>query len=75
MWVDPAHRRQGIGKTLLHAVISWAREERFDRLRLWAPAMAVGALALYREAGFNVTGHNRTLPDTAVEVVELERKL
>jgi len=55
MWVDPACRRKGIGTALLHAVITWARNEGFSRMRLWAPVVAVGALALYRQAGFNDT--------------------
>jgi GNAT superfamily N-acetyltransferase len=75
-WVEPAYRRQGIGKALLQAVISWAREERFNRLRLWAPLAGVGALALYRQAGFNETGRRRALPtNTAFQILELECKL
>jgi ribosomal-protein-alanine N-acetyltransferase len=75
-WVEPAYRRQGIGKALLQAVISWAREERFNRLRLWAPVAGVGALALYRQAGFNDTGHRRALPtNIALQVMELECRL
>lgn len=75
-WVEPAHRRQGIGKALLQAVISWAREERFNRLRLWAPVAGVGALALYRQAGFKDTGHRRPLPtNTALQILEMECKL
>jgi GNAT superfamily N-acetyltransferase len=75
-WVEPVYRRQGIGKALLQAVISWAREERFIRLRLWAPVAGVGALALYRQAGFNDTGHRQALPsNTALQVMELECRL
>jgi GNAT superfamily N-acetyltransferase len=75
IWVDTAYRRQGTGKALLEAVTSWAREEGFSRLRLWAPVVAVGALALYRQAGFNDTGHRRTVPNRALQVMELERGL
>jgi GNAT superfamily N-acetyltransferase len=75
-WVAPSHRRQGIGKELLAAVTSWAREQRFERLRLWAPAASTAALALYRQAGFSDTGHRRALPtDIALELVELECSL
>ena len=73
-WVEPAHRRQGVGKQLLQAVICWAQEERLGRLRLWAPAASVAALALYRQAGFDDTGNRRPLPsNTALQILELER--
>ena len=75
-WVAPTHRRQGIGAALLLAVISWAREQRFERMRLWAPAASATALAFYYEAGFSDTGHRRSLPtNIALEIVELERVL
>jgi len=75
-WVAPSNRRQGIGKELLAAVISWAREQRFERLRLWAPAASTAALALYRQAGFSDTGQRRALPtNIALEIVELECSL
>lgn len=72
-WVAPSHRRQGIGRALLQAVVSWARECGFGRLRLWAPAASIAALALYRQAGFSETGHWRPLPsDGASRILELE---
>jgi GNAT superfamily N-acetyltransferase len=75
-WVEPAYRRRGIGTALLQAVISWARAERFSHMRLWAPAASIGALALYRQAGFNATGNSRPLPtNVAQQILELERKL
>lgn len=75
-WVEPARRRQGIGKALLQAVISWARAERLSHLRLWAPAASDGALALYRQAGFNATGNRRPLPtNVTLQILELECKL
>jgi GNAT superfamily N-acetyltransferase len=75
-WVAPSHRRQGVGKALLEAVVFWAKEQGFRRLRLWAPAAGVAALSLYRQAGFTDTGHRRALPSNALlEIVELERAL
>jgi len=72
-WVAPSHRRQGIGKELLQAVVFWAKEQGFRRLRLWAPATSTAALSLYRQAGFSGTGHRRPLPtNAALEIVELE---
>jgi GNAT superfamily N-acetyltransferase len=72
-WVAPSHRRRGIGRSLLQAVFSWARERGFSRLRLWAPAGNAAALALYRQAGFSGTGHWRALPaNGASRILELE---
>ncbi|HJY76068.1 MAG TPA: GNAT family N-acetyltransferase [Burkholderiales bacterium] len=75
-WVEPPYRRRGIGNALLRAVISWARVERLELLRLWAPAASAGALAFYRQAGFSETGQRRPLPtNAALEVVELQCRL
>ena len=72
-WVAPSHRRQGIGKGLLQAVVFWAKEQGLRRLRLWAPAASSAALSLYRQSGFADTGHRRLLPtNAALEIVELE---
>lgn len=72
-WVAPSHRRQGVGKALLEAVVVWAKEQGFRRLRLWAPAANTTALSLYRQAGFGNTGQRRPLPtNAALEIVELE---
>jgi len=76
MWISPSHRQQGIGRALLHAVVSWAGEQGFGRLRLWAPGANVAALAFYQHAGFIETGHRGTLrANSRLETVELERFL
>jgi ribosomal-protein-alanine N-acetyltransferase len=75
-WVAPSHRRRGVGRELLEAVVSWAREDGFSRLALWAPAASEGALALYRQAGFKNNGRRRPLRDNVThEAVELERDM
>jgi len=72
-WVEPSYRRRGIGNALLQAVISWAKDQRFERLRLWAPAASAAALAFYRQAGFAETGQRRALAtNAALEIVELQ---
>ena len=48
-YVDPAHRRRGVGRALLEAVTSYADEHRFDTLVVW-PAERSGAN--YRVVGF-----------------------
>lgn len=76
MWVDPSRRRQGTGRALVQAVVSWARERGLKRVGLWAPAANVGAIALYRGAGFVETGAQRPLrTGAAIRIVEMERML
>jgi GNAT superfamily N-acetyltransferase len=73
MWVAPLYRRHGIGRALLEAVRSWAREHGFKRMGLWASSANAAALALYQQAGFRQSGRLRALPTNAmVEIVELE---
>jgi ribosomal protein S18 acetylase RimI-like enzyme len=73
MWVDPSRRRQGIGRALLQALFSWARERRLERLELLAPAANAGAIALYRGAGFRSTGRQRPLRAGAdLQIIEME---
>jgi len=76
MWVDPAWRRRGVGRTLLQEVFGWARERGLSRLGLWAPAHSPAALALYRQAGFRETGNRRPLPaNPSRQIVEMESQL
>ena len=76
MWVDPARRRRGVGKALLHAVIDWARARGLARLGLWTPAHEPAALALYRGSGFRETGERRPLPrDASLSIVAMTMEL
>jgi GNAT superfamily N-acetyltransferase len=75
-WVAPSHRRRGVGRALLQAVLTWGRNHGFKRLRLWAPSANTAAHALYFQAGFVETGRRRPLPtNTELQIVELECKL
>ena len=74
MWVNPEQRRKGIGRLLLQAVVTWAQERRMKRLELWAPAHHLGAIALYRQAGFCETGSHRSLPtDKTLQITQMQR--
>jgi GNAT superfamily N-acetyltransferase len=76
MWVTPSHRRNGIGRALLEAALSWAYMHGFKHVDLWAPSANVAALALYQQAGFRETGRRRTLPtNDAIVIVELVRQV
>jgi GNAT superfamily N-acetyltransferase len=75
-WVDPSYRRRGVGRALLQAALSWAREQGFRRVGLWAPAASHAALSLYRQAGFKETERRQPLrTDAALQIVEFERVL
>jgi len=49
VYVHDAHRRRGLGRTLMTEVITWAREQGMVRLVLNPSEMSVG---MYRSLGF-----------------------
>jgi ribosomal protein S18 acetylase RimI-like enzyme len=55
-WVDPSRRGRGIGAQLVDAVVGWAIDRRFKRLRLWVAADNDTAERLYARLGFVRTG-------------------
>jgi GNAT superfamily N-acetyltransferase len=72
MWVAPAWRRQGFGRALLDAVISWAGERSLNRLGLWAPTHSLAAMAFYKQAGFHEIGDHRPLPhNPELQIIEM----
>ncbi len=52
MYVRPAYRRQGVGRTLLENLLSAAEQSGYTRVRLDSPRFMTAAHALYRSAGF-----------------------
>jgi ribosomal protein S18 acetylase RimI-like enzyme len=62
MWVDPAARRRGVGRSLVQTVVDWAREQGFASVRLWVAGGNAGAEALYRSLGFVPTGERQPFP-------------
>jgi ribosomal protein S18 acetylase RimI-like enzyme len=74
MWVAPDHRRRGVGRQLIEAVLGWAREERAERVKLWVTETNEAAGLLYREMGFVETGARQPLPsDTNLAEREMAR--
>jgi ribosomal protein S18 acetylase RimI-like enzyme len=61
MWVDPEYRGRGIGRMLVDAVITWAREKDLDALELDVTISNAPAVRLYRRAGFVVFGEPEPL--------------
>jgi len=49
VWVDPGHRRRGVGRLLMATVLAWSRERRVVRLVLNTSEVS---LPLYRGLGF-----------------------
>ena len=62
MSTDPAVRRTGGGRQLVHAVIEWARQGGASRVDLWVTRDNVPAESLYRAMGFVETGDVQPLP-------------
>jgi putative acetyltransferase len=52
LYVQPKHRRDGLGRGLVDAVILAAREIGYERMRLDSVSRLKGAAALYRSLGF-----------------------
>lgn len=76
MWVDPAHRRLGIGRMLVEQVESWARERGATRIELGVNAATLAAVRLYESCGYESTGSTRPLPsDPSVTVIELAKTI
>lgn len=76
MWVAPAHRRGGVGRLLVRAVLEWARAERARDLFLTVTSNNDAAILFYQAQGFALTG--RTVPypnDAALCEYEMTRRL
>ncbi len=76
MWVDPLARRQGLGRQLLQAVLTWAHSRSVIRLELSVSDRAPGATALYSQLGFTPTGERGQLrSDPSIEEIAMARTL
>jgi GNAT superfamily N-acetyltransferase len=74
LWVNPVHRRQGVGRRLIHSVEEWARTFGARAVELEVnPAMAE-AERLYEACGYRRTGGSRPLPSDPSQVVVGMRK-
>jgi GNAT superfamily N-acetyltransferase len=54
--VRESHRRQGLGRNLVHAAANWAAEQGATRLSLVVTRQNVAARALYARLGMSVVG-------------------
>lgn len=73
MWVEPRVRGQGVGRSLLDAVVVWARVRGGDTIRLSVTDGNDAARALYERYGFLDTGVAEPLrSNSSLAIRELE---
>jgi ribosomal protein S18 acetylase RimI-like enzyme len=71
MWVDPMHRRAGIGRQLVESISEWAAQRQADRLCLSVTSVNDAGLRFYERLGFTKTGRTEPYPNAA-GVIEYE---
>ncbi len=54
--VCKAHWRQGVGRQLLQVAVNWAAASELRRLELTVAVENLGAVSLYKSAGFEIGG-------------------
>jgi ribosomal-protein-alanine acetyltransferase len=73
--VHPAHRRAGIGRLLMDALVADAQAVRARALELEVRAGNAPALALYADYGFEIVGRRRRYYADGEDAVLMERVL
>jgi GNAT superfamily N-acetyltransferase len=63
VWVDPAHRGQGVAASLIEAAIAWCERQRVGHLTTAVNETNLSAAAAYRRAGFAETGGRKPIPN------------
>ncbi len=71
MWVDPEHRRNGVGRALIEAIRAWAVNRGARRLRLTVTSSNLAAIEFYERNGFSMTGGTEPYPNDP-DLVEYE---
>ena len=76
MWTAATHRRQGIGKLLVDAVVDWAASRKIKTLTLMVVSTNGPAIRFYEQLGFAKTGRTDPYPnDPALVEYEMSRTL
>ena len=73
MWVAPSHRRSGVGRALVCAVVDWARTKGARVIHLTVTCNNDTAIMFYRSLGFSFTGATEPYPNDA-ELFEQEMR-
>lgn len=63
LWVAPTHRRAGVGRLLVNAILDWARSEGATTLRLMVTSNNEIAMRFYERLGFRRTGNTQPYPN------------
>jgi ribosomal protein S18 acetylase RimI-like enzyme len=63
MWTAPTHRRLGVGRLLVDAVIGWARLRGAGTLLLMVTSNNESAMRFYERLGFAFTGRTDPYPN------------
>lgn len=58
MAVDASHRRVGVGRALVNAILNEFRINNVDTVNLDVPAVQEDAIGLYRGLGFSIRAYN-----------------
>jgi GNAT superfamily N-acetyltransferase len=76
MWVAPEARRHGAARSLIEALVDWARDAGYDELQLWVTEVNDGARALYEASGFVATGDvDHLRPDSPLTERRMTRRV
>jgi ribosomal protein S18 acetylase RimI-like enzyme len=63
MWVAPTHRRSGVGRLLIDAIVAWCREKSVRDLHLMVTSNNQSAINFYKRIGFAMTGVTEPYPN------------
>jgi GNAT superfamily N-acetyltransferase len=74
VYLRPAWRGKGIGRTMTEAIVEAARRIGYGRMRLDTIPSLKPAVALYRSMGFRVIAPYRTIPSSCAFFMELNLK-
>jgi len=72
MWLLEAYHGQGIGYRLIQQLIYFARQNRYDHIRLQTSPEQTRALVFYRKVGFyEIPCYNDELDEISMEIMVL----
>src|SRR5215475_12766030 len=76
MWTAPTHRRHGVGKLLVEAVVYWAESRKIKTLTLMVVSTNGSAIRFYEQLGFAKTGRTDPYPnDPTLVEYEMSRAI
>jgi len=74
MWTAPTHRKSGVGRLLVDAVLNWAKSRNVRTLSLMVVGNNEPAIRFYERLSFARTGRTEPYPnDTAILEYEMSR--